>query len=69
MSFLDSSVHIRLSKELIDKIDLILEQDPYKYDNISHFIRCSVMELCNKNIKSESNYINKKGEMEYKGVK
>ena len=36
---------VRLSKEVVEKIELLLKEYPDKYENESHVIRCAVIYL------------------------
>ena len=54
--FLDKVISIRLRKEELENIEKIIECDGFlKYDNVSHFIRCAVMNLINQSINKEKN--------------
>mgnify|MGYP003147795198 CR=1 FL=1 len=44
--FHNQKITIRLNSKIIEEVELILEEDKGdRYNDISHFIRCSIMKL------------------------
>jgi len=42
--FFTTPFTVRLTKDIVDSINKIIEKDSTKYDSVSHFIRCSIIE-------------------------
>lgn len=36
---------LRINKELLDKLNILLREYPEQYENISHVFRCAIMRL------------------------
>ena len=50
---LNVCISMRIFDQQIDKIDKIVYENPEKYLDRSHFIRCAIMQLINKEKKKK----------------
>lgn len=53
MRYFTIPITVRMRKETLEDINYLIEKYYYKYDTLSHVVRCAVIELVNKEHREE----------------
>lgn len=52
--YFDNMLKVRVGSELLQKIEDLLDKEPDKYSNVSHVVRCAIINLHDKLINGKN---------------